>query len=97
MRTSRKTPAAFDPGSSEGRVIVGTIIVWGLAWKAASLWTAARNNSKPWFATLLLSNTLGVLDAVYIFGVSRGRKSRERAAGISATRHAVTEHGELDL
>ena len=97
MRTSRNTPAAFDPSSSEGRAIVGTIVVWGLAWKAVSLWTAARNDSKPWFATLFLSNTLGILDAVYIFGVSRGWKSRERAASRSATRHAVTEHGELDL
>lgn len=53
------------------RAAVVAVIVWSLAWKGASLWRAARNGSKPWFAGLLVTNTLGVLDAVYLFGVSR--------------------------
>ncbi len=62
-----------------GRVLVVAVVAWSLAWKGASLWRAARNGSKPWFVTLLLTNTLGVLDAVYLFGVDRrfGRKELE--------------------
>jgi len=52
-------------------------VAWSLAWKGASLWHAARDGSKPWFAALLVSNTLGVLDAVYLFGVRR--RARDRA------------------
>ena len=60
------------PPATRG-LVVG-VVVWSLAWKGASLWRAARNGSKPWFVALLLSNTLGVLDAVYLFGVDRRRR-----------------------
>src|SRR6185312_10423132 len=49
-----------------GRALIGAAVAWSLAWKGASLWRAARNESKPWFVALLLSNTLGVLDAIYL-------------------------------
>lgn len=63
----------FPPGA---RVALVVTVVWSLAWKGASLWRAARNDSKPWFVTLLLSNTLGILDAVYLFGVDRARREK---------------------
>jgi hypothetical protein len=63
--------------------LFSVLAVWTLAWKGASLWHAAKDNSKPWFVALLLSNTLGVLDA---FRLSRTRRkavaekaARERA------------------
>lgn len=56
----------------------GAIVAWSLAWKGVSLWRAARNQSKPWFVTLLLTNTLGVLDAVYLFGVDRRHRTDDR-------------------
>jgi len=62
-----------------GRALIGAAVAWSLAWKGASLWRAARNESKPWFVALLLSNTLGVLDAIYLFGVDRARRSEHRA------------------
>lgn len=70
-----------------GRVLVVAVVAWSLAWKGASLWRAARNGSKPWFVTLLLSNTLGVLDAVYLFGVDRrhGREELEEVAILEVT------------
>ncbi len=57
------------------RAIFVAVIAWSLAWKGASLWRAARNGSKPWFVALLLTNTLGVLDAVYLFVLDRHRSS----------------------
>jgi hypothetical protein len=66
--------------------LFSVLAVWTLAWKGASLWHAAKDNSKPWFVALLLSNTLGVLDAFYISRLSRTRRkavaekaARERA------------------
>lgn len=55
-----------------------TAVAWTLAWKGASLWRAARNGSKPWFVTLLLTNTLGALDAVYLFGIDRRHRRDAR-------------------
>lgn len=64
----------IPPGT---RVAVIAAVAWTLAWKGASLWRAARNGSKPWFVALLLTNTLGALDAVYLFGVDRRRRRVE--------------------
>ncbi|MEY9951590.1 DUF5652 family protein [Leifsonia sp. EB34] len=70
-----------------GRALVVAVVAWSLAWKGASLWRAARNGSKPWFVTLLLTNTLGVLDAVYLFGVDRrhGPEELKEVAILKAT------------
>ncbi len=54
--------------------LISLLAAWTLAWKGASLWHAAKDDSKPWFVVLLLSNTMGVVDALYIFRVSRTRK-----------------------
>ncbi|ERG64518.1 MULTISPECIES: DUF5652 family protein [Agrococcus] len=71
-RNEAEALAALErPGVRAG---IAAAALWGLAWKGASLWRAAQDGSKPWFATLLVTNTLGVLDAVYLFGVSRRRR-----------------------
>ena len=69
------------------RALFVAVIAWSLAWKGASLWRAARNGSKPWFVALLLTNTLGVLDAVYLFAMERLRTSsrRDEEAILAAT------------
>ena len=60
-------------------LLIGAV-AWTIAWKGASLWRAAKDDSKPWFVALLLSNTLGILDAVYLFGVSKHRRSLDTPA-----------------
>ncbi len=44
-----------------------SIIVWSLAWKGFALWKAAENKSFLWFTVLLLINTLGLLEIIYLF------------------------------
>lgn len=42
--------------------------IWSLTWKGIALWKAAAiNHDKAWFFILLIFNTLGVLEIVYIF------------------------------
>lgn len=48
-------------------------VVWSLGWKGASLWQAARDGRKSWFVTLLVTNSLGILDAIYLFKISDAR------------------------
>ena len=60
------------------QALLMALVTWSLAWKGASLWRAAKNDSKPWFVALLAVNSLGVLDAIYIFGVHRRKNFRER-------------------
>lgn len=42
-------------------------LFWSLFWKGWALWKAAKNDSKVWFVVLLLVNTLGILEILYIF------------------------------
>ena len=45
--------------------------VWSLAWKGVALWKASRNNQKKWFIVLLILNTFGILEIIYIFYFSK--------------------------
>jgi len=45
--------------------------IWTIPWKGVALWKAARNRSAAWFVVLLIINTLGILDIIYIFAFSR--------------------------
>lgn len=56
------------------RVIL-LILAWVLPWKGIALWKAARNNSIPWFIALLIVNTMGILEILYIFVI--GNKKDE--------------------
>jgi len=47
------------------------LIVWVLIWKGLALWKAARRGEWIWFVILLLVNTLGILEILYIFVFSR--------------------------
>jgi len=42
-------------------------LVWSLIWKALALWKSARKNSPVWFVILLVVNTAGILEVLYIF------------------------------
>ena len=53
--------------------------LWVLVWKGWALWIAARKNSKIWFVILLIVNTVGILEILYIFIFSKlGQKNNEK-------------------
>ncbi len=55
--------------------VVGVIFVaatvWSLIWKGMALWRAAQNGDKKWFVVLLVVNTLGILDILYLYVFSK--------------------------
>ena len=42
------------------------LVAWTLAWKGVALWRAARARQIAWFVALLLINTLGLLEIVFL-------------------------------
>lgn len=50
---------------------------WSLAWKGFALWKAAKNNQKNWFIALLVINTFGILEIIYIFYFGRREKIKD--------------------
>lgn len=47
--------------------IVLLVVAWTLPWKGIALWKAARLGKRKWFVALLVVNTLGILEILYIF------------------------------
>lgn len=47
------------------------LVIWALAWKGWALWLAARRGEKIWFLILLVVNTLGILEIIYIFFIAK--------------------------
>ncbi|HJX50493.1 MAG TPA: DUF5652 family protein [Candidatus Nanoarchaeia archaeon] len=60
-------------GISLGLLIAITIVIgiWVLVWKGLALWKSANKKSLPWFIILLIFNTLGILEILYIFVFSK--------------------------
>ncbi len=55
-------------------VIVG---LWTLPWKGVALWKSARQNEKWWFIALLVINTVGLLEILYIFVFSKKKETKD--------------------
>lgn len=73
-------------GQSFGLTLGALIGVWSLIavvaiaviiLKGYSLWFAARRGEKVWFILILILNTLGILELIYIFFVVKGHKNPE--------------------
>ena len=47
------------------------VLVWSLFWKGLALWHSARRAEPAWFVILLIANTVGILDIIYIFAVAK--------------------------
>jgi hypothetical protein len=56
--------------------IILLAVLWALPWKGVALWKAARLNDKKWFIALLVVNTLGLLEILYIFIFSRKKRNQ---------------------
>ncbi len=59
----------MGPGDILGSLFILLIlaIIWSLIWKGIALWKAARNGDKTWYVVLLIVNTLGILEILYIY------------------------------
>lgn len=47
------------------------LIAWTLAWKGVALWRAAGLRQKYWFLAILMLNTFGILEIIYLYFVAR--------------------------
>ena len=47
------------------------VTLWSIPWKGIALWKAAQLSHKRWFIILLIVNTFGILDIIYIRFVAR--------------------------
>ena len=78
-------------GLSFGLITVGFIVffIWILAaivLKAYALWNAAKRDEIPWFVALLILNTMGILELIYLyFIVKKWNKKEDKTTTPSST------------
>lgn len=46
--------------------LVVVLVLWSIVWKGLGLWHAAKRGETWWFVALLLLNTAGILEIVYL-------------------------------
>ena len=54
-------------GFTIGGLALAIILLWSIYWKGRALWRAAKNDNRKWFIALLVINTLGILEILYIY------------------------------
>jgi len=67
-------------GLAGGSTTLSVILLWTLFWKLVALWTSARRGHRLWFVLLLVLNTVGILEIVYI--ASFGREGKQNFASV---------------
>lgn len=69
--------AEWGAGIEVPLVVSGLLLVtvWSLLWKGLALWRSAKRGDKAWFIAMLLLNTLGILEIIYLFVVSGAKLS----------------------
>lgn len=56
-----------------GGVWLLVLVVWSLFWKGLALWHAGRRGQPWWFVIMLVVNTVGILEIIYLFAVCKLR------------------------
>ena len=71
---------SYGPGMMGGFPVNGgaiaLLMLWTIVWKGLALWHAARRQERWWFLALLIINTVGLLEIVYLFGIAKVSKEQ---------------------
>jgi hypothetical protein len=46
-------------------------LLWSLFWKGLALWHSGRRGQPWWFVIILVVNTVGILEIIYLFAVAK--------------------------
>jgi methionyl-tRNA synthetase len=60
------------PLNPQTTILLGVLVIWSLVWKGIALWRAARNGHKAFYVIILIVNTVGILEIIYL--LTKGKK-----------------------
>lgn len=49
------------------------LYLWSILWKGLALWKSANLKQRNWFVAILVLNTVGILEIVYLFFFAKER------------------------
>lgn len=53
------------------------LIIWSILWKGLALWRAARLKQLGWYIALLLINTIGIFEILYLIFTNNKYKTTD--------------------
>lgn len=78
----------FTPGFMSIFIpLILVVALWTIAIKGYALWTSARAGQNKWFIILLVINTLGILEIVYLIWY-RPKSSHNSTPAVSSSPQA---------
>ena len=54
--------------------VLPVLSMWALAWKGLALWRAAKLQKPGWFVALLIVNTFGIFEIIYLLATNKQGK-----------------------
>lgn len=69
--------------------VVLVILLWSIVWKGLALWVSARRTEKWWFIALLVLNTAGILEIIYLFWFTKHRFAVGSKSGTGLAKRKV--------
>lgn len=55
-------------------VVLYPLLVWSIIWKGLALWRAARLRQAGWYIALLVINTVGIFEIIYLLATKKRYK-----------------------
>lgn len=47
------------------------LVLWSIFWKGLALWHSGQRGHAGWFVVMLIVNTAGILEIIYLFAILR--------------------------
>ncbi len=63
----------MDNSNTSQLIIVLLLVVWSTVWKGIAMWRSGRRDQKVWFVAILILNTVGILEIIYLL-LNRNKK-----------------------
>lgn len=57
--------------------------LWVTIWKGLALWRAVERGARGWFIVILVVNTLGLLEIIYLFFVTKPKTPEVSSGAVS--------------
>lgn len=51
--------------------VIAVLAIWSIVWKGLALWRSAQRGQKVWFIVMLVLNTVGILEIIYLLTAGR--------------------------
>ena len=68
----------FTQNILQNPFILFPLLIWSVSWKGVALWKSSKNNQLYWFIALLIFNTVGLLEIIYIVWFQKKRAEKKK-------------------